>query len=141
MLNGLLFIIVIYRPPSQSVGVLEMGGGSTQIAFLPDHSIYANMFPVRIGGQTYHLYAHSYLSYGQNYIVSRINDYLVALQSKLMEVNNPCMLVGGKFDLLNQDLCFYSVRDFNRFNAPAEDDFETTKAGMDKILINEIVII
>lgn len=74
-----------------------MGGGSTQIAFLPDHSVYANMFPVQIGDATYHLYAHSYLFYGQNYIVSRINDYLVALRGRNSHVKNPCMLTGGKY--------------------------------------------
>ena len=41
------------RPASMSVGVLEMGGGSTQIAFLPEAPVYANMFPVRLGGETY----------------------------------------------------------------------------------------
>ncbi|XP_053402634.1 ectonucleoside triphosphate diphosphohydrolase 1-like isoform X3 [Mercenaria mercenaria] len=88
------------KPPSQAVGVLEMGGGSTQIAFLPDHSIYANMFPVRIGDVTYLLYAHSYLFYGQNYIVSRINDYLVALSGDNRSIENPCMLVGDNTTVL-----------------------------------------
>ena len=70
-----------------------MGGGSTQIAFLPDHSVYANMFPVRVGGVTYHLYAHSYLFYGQNYILDRINEYLYELSIE----ENPCMLIGGMY--------------------------------------------
>jgi hypothetical protein len=74
-----------------------MGGGSTQIAFLPDHSIYANMFPVQIGDVTYLLYAHSYLFYGQNYVVSRINDYLIAQNAgSNLNIKNPCMLKGGK---------------------------------------------
>ena len=77
--------------------MLEMGGGSTQIAFIPDAPIYANMFPVRIGGEKYHLYAHSYLFYGQNYIVSRINKYLIEKNSESPELENPCMLVGGKY--------------------------------------------
>lgn len=89
------------RPPRDAVGVLEMGGGSTQIAFLPDHSVYANMFPVRLGGVTYHLYAHSYLLYGQNYIVSRINDYLLALNNRSKTViENPCMLRGDNSSLV-----------------------------------------
>lgn len=81
-------------PSSETVGVLEMGGGSTQIAFLPEHSVYANMFPVKLSGRTYHLYAHSYLFYGQNYIVQRINDFLCVNRSSLTEVANPCMLKG-----------------------------------------------
>ena len=73
-----------------------MGGGSTQIVFLPDAPIYANMFPIRLGGENYNLYAHSYLLYGQNFIISRINEYLVEVYGKLPEVENPCMLVGGR---------------------------------------------
>ena len=93
----LLLILYFFRPVSQSVGVLEMGGGSTQIAFIPDTPIYANMFPVRIGGQRYHLYAHSYLFYGQNYIISRINKYLIQNNVESSQLENPCMLIGGKF--------------------------------------------
>lgn len=77
-----------------------MGGGSTQIAFLPDHSVYANMFPVQIGGVTYQLYAHSYLFYGQNYIISRINNYLLGLRTgNEASLENPCMLKGGKYSI------------------------------------------
>ena len=83
-----------------SVGVLEMGGGSTQIAFLPEAPVYANMFPVRLGGETYHLYAHSYLFYGQNYLISRINDYLVGKSVASSQTANPCMLKNGKCTLL-----------------------------------------
>lgn len=80
------------KPASKSVGVLEMGGGSTQIAFLPEVPVYANMFPVRLGGETYNLYAHSYLFYGQNYIISRINNYLVDQSGGSSQMENPCML-------------------------------------------------
>ncbi|WAR18661.1 ENTP1-like protein [Mya arenaria] len=79
----------------EPVGVLEMGGGSTQIAFLPSHSLYAHMYPVRLGAVTYRLYAHSYLLYGQNYILQRVNDYLVAIADPAVDdVPNPCMLSG-----------------------------------------------
>ena len=84
-----------------SIGVLEMGGGSTQIAFLPEAPVYANMFPVRLGGATYNLYAHSYLFYGQNYIVSRINDYLVKMGDGSSPIGNPCMLRNGKIGAIN----------------------------------------
>ena len=73
-----------------------MGGGSTQIAFLPEAPVYANMFPVRLGGDTYNLYAHSYLFYGQNYIISRINGYLVDQNGGSSQIENPCMLRNGK---------------------------------------------
>ena len=41
-----------------SVGILEMGGASTQIAFIPDTSVLADKFPLTIGGVRYPLYVH-----------------------------------------------------------------------------------
>ncbi|XP_060073278.1 ectonucleoside triphosphate diphosphohydrolase 8-like [Ylistrum balloti] len=82
------------KPPSQAVGVLEMGGGSTQITFVPDGPILANMFPVRMAGVTYYLYAHSYLYYGQNYMAKRIRRYLEEESPFETELYNPCMLRG-----------------------------------------------
>ena len=41
-----------------SVGILEMGGASTQIAFVPDTSVLADKFPVTLGGVRYPLYVH-----------------------------------------------------------------------------------
>lgn len=82
------------RPPSQAVGVLEMGGGSTQITFVPDGPILANMFPVRMAGVMYYLYAHSYLYYGQNYMAHRVRRYLEEERPMDTELFNPCMLRG-----------------------------------------------
>ncbi len=45
----------------ESVGVLEMGGASTQIAFVPDSSVLADKFPVTLGGVRYPLYVHRYV--------------------------------------------------------------------------------
>ncbi|KAL3874091.1 hypothetical protein ACJMK2_037154 [Sinanodonta woodiana] len=91
------------KPPSQAVGVLEMGGGSTQIAFIPDEPIYANMFPVWLGSQTYNIYAHSYLFYGQNYMLNRINNYLIikARPRFIDSVENPCMLKGDNTSVVD----------------------------------------
>ncbi|KAL5008133.1 hypothetical protein ScPMuIL_013714 [Solemya velum] len=82
------------KPPTQAVGVLEMGGGSTQITFIPDGPVYANMFHVRLAGDLFYLYAHSYLYFGQNYIDSRINTYVLTTESLSSHVTNPCRLRG-----------------------------------------------
>ncbi len=47
----------------EPVGILEMGGASTQIAFVPDTSVLADKFPVTIGGRRYPLYVHRYRTF------------------------------------------------------------------------------
>ncbi|KAK3092825.1 hypothetical protein FSP39_007653 [Pinctada imbricata] len=74
----------------RSIGVLEMGGGSTQITFHPDGPILANMFSVRVAGQIFDLYSHSYLYFGQTYMKRRIINSLINETSK--EITNPCWL-------------------------------------------------
>jgi len=77
-------------------GVLEMGGASTQIAFVPEGDILAAKFPVLLGGRRYPLYVHSYLVYGQNSIDDEIKKLLVAESStpSSQPIVHPCMLRG-----------------------------------------------
>ena len=87
---------ILHRAGSQhSSGILELGGASTQIAFIPDGSILADKFPVKIAGTTYAVYVHSYLYYGQNYVVKRIRERLQEKDPNAYRLDNPCMLKGG----------------------------------------------
>jgi apyrase len=79
-----------------SAGVLELGGASTQIAFEPDGSILADKYPVTIGGKHYSVYVHSYLYYGQKYVVRRIRERLQEVDPGQYSFDNPCMLKGAK---------------------------------------------
>ena len=79
---------------SQSVGILELGGASTQIAFIADVSPLAGKFPVTIGGVTYPLYVHSYLHYGQEYAFKWTLYYLSTQYPDDMIIYHPCMLKG-----------------------------------------------
>ena len=59
-----------------SAGLLEMGGASAQIAFLPEGDPLANMFPVTLNGVHYKLYAHSYWPMGRTILKNgRSNIY------------------------------------------------------------------
>ncbi|XP_062573452.1 uncharacterized protein LOC134235337 isoform X2 [Saccostrea cucullata] len=78
---------------SKAVGVLEMGGGSTQITFLPDGPLLAHMFPVRISGRIFNLYSHSYLNFGTNYMEKRIKEHLIEQNPHSMDILNPCALI------------------------------------------------
>jgi apyrase len=54
-------------PNKRTVGVIEMGGASMQITFVPDvvpPEVKHRVTPVTIGSQTYSVYTHSYLNYG-----------------------------------------------------------------------------
>ncbi|ELT89294.1 hypothetical protein CAPTEDRAFT_163643 [Capitella teleta] len=75
-----------------NAGILELGGASTQIAFIPDGAILADKYPVTVGGRSYSVYVHSYLYYGQNYVVKRIRERLQEADPKAYTLDNPCML-------------------------------------------------
>lgn len=81
----------------ESIGVLECGGASTQIAFLSESDILANKFPFEIGGVHYSLYVHSYLYYGYNYPLKWTNSYL-ARSNEGNNIDNPCMLIGDQIN-------------------------------------------
>jgi apyrase len=52
--------------PFPTVGALDLGGASTQIAFLPVDFPRADGAAVHLGSTTYRVYAHSYLGLGQD---------------------------------------------------------------------------
>ncbi|RUS74858.1 hypothetical protein EGW08_017382, partial [Elysia chlorotica] len=93
--NYLLGFFTGNRPDSDSVGILEMGGGSTQIAFIPRDPLMAEEFQVIIGGKRYSLYAQSYLHFGLDAIRERLEGQVVsAAGCNTSTVNQPCMLTG-----------------------------------------------
>jgi len=77
-----------------TAGILEMGGASTQIAFLPTGNVLADKFPVRVGNVMYSLYVHSYLDYGQNAVVAKIRNILEREHPRDTRIENPCMMTG-----------------------------------------------
>lgn len=78
----------------ESVGILELGGASTQIAFIPSGSLLANKFLVTVGGVEYPLYVHSYLYYGQNYVKKWAMEYLAREKPRDTAIAHPCILQG-----------------------------------------------
>jgi len=79
-------------PGTQSLGVIEMGGGSTQVSFEVSSSdrVVENddfQFTTAMGKQ-YQLYAHSYLGFGQDYAQAQLRQALGG------ESVDPCYPVG-----------------------------------------------
>ncbi|KAH9523880.1 hypothetical protein Btru_047307 [Bulinus truncatus] len=81
------------RPFSNFHGVIEMGGKSTQIAFMPKGSILSGEFHVSINGRVFKLYAHSYLQYGIDGLPIRVAEALKKFQH-FRVLKNPCMIQG-----------------------------------------------
>ncbi|GFS16337.1 ectonucleoside triphosphate diphosphohydrolase 3 [Elysia marginata] len=77
---------------TETVGVLEMGGGSTQISFMPNGPLYAEEFHVTVAGKKYNLYVQSYLQFGVNGIKVKVAHHLATLFPGKDTVQNPCML-------------------------------------------------
>jgi len=65
-----------------SIGVIEMGGGSTQVAFQIDKGsevVESDHFTFKTAmGKEYHVYAHSYLGYGQDHAQAKLLELLPA---------------------------------------------------------------
>ncbi|XP_076443009.1 ectonucleoside triphosphate diphosphohydrolase 2-like [Babylonia areolata] len=66
----------------EPVGVLEMGGGSMQVAFLPDTPLYQEEFQVYVGQRRFDLYAQSYLRFGSNYLTDQVRRRLLLHQQQ-----------------------------------------------------------
>ncbi|XP_033742370.1 ectonucleoside triphosphate diphosphohydrolase 5-like [Pecten maximus] len=91
------------RPLEDSLGIIEVGGGSCQIAFIPEVPIYEDKMPVYIGGHTYEVYTHSFLSYGAKTMTSRIRNHLVRKNQHAIALVDPCMLLDDTYNLTTND--------------------------------------
>ena len=88
-------ITTFYFVDIKTVGILELGGASTQIAFLHEASILADKYPVRLGARIYNLYVHSYLYYGIDYTTKWIREWLYKQDPGKNTYNDPCILKGN----------------------------------------------
>ena len=88
--------------PALTHGALDLGGGSTQIAFFePNGDIMSNLFKLQIGqAKHWNLYAHSFLFYGINEAIDRFHSRLIAnktTEERLVDgVYNPCLPGGSE---------------------------------------------
>ena len=73
-----------------------MGGASSQITFIPEVDPLADKFPIQILSGDYSVYTHSYLGYGQEEVLTWIEETLAKRNAGKEFLNSPCMLEGRK---------------------------------------------
>mmetsp|Transcript_45633 Transcript_45633/g.111139 ORF Transcript_45633/g.111139 Transcript_45633/m.111139 type:complete len:997 (+) Transcript_45633:180-3170(+) len=79
--------------PNNTIGMVEMGGASTQIGlYLDSGDVMANLFKLQIGGaRHWNVYVHSFLFFGVNSAYARLNARLVSKNTTV----NPCLPAGS----------------------------------------------
>ena len=87
-----------------TVGVIDVGGASVQLSFVPEenHYVLQNCYPISLTDQsTYRLYAKSYLHYGMveanRRLASNIITENILKVDSVSEINNPCFYQGMNF--------------------------------------------
>ncbi|XP_042346574.1 ectonucleoside triphosphate diphosphohydrolase 3 [Plectropomus leopardus] len=89
------------RPEGKkTVGSMDLGGASTQIAFdVPDHLMGPDYMPVKLYGYPYNVYTHSFLCYGKNEADKRVLDKIVQESSDRSYIINPCYAEGYNYTM------------------------------------------
>ncbi|GAA54247.1 apyrase, partial [Clonorchis sinensis] len=105
--NNILQLITVDVQVSsdRTVGSLDLGGASTQIAFVPSPipttlEKTADMFPLKLFGGQYDVYSHSFLCYGKNEAERRVMGAAIG-SSQATVIEHPCLLngyVSGEMD-------------------------------------------
>ncbi|XP_055503135.1 ectonucleoside triphosphate diphosphohydrolase 1 isoform X1 [Leucoraja erinacea] len=91
-----------------TLGALDLGGGSTQITFVPDREVQApqNAMHFRLYGRDYNMYTHSFLCYGKDQALKMLLQNLMVPDQGT--IRNPCFNLGYEKSI--------NVSDF--FNSP-----------------------
>ncbi|KAJ7308106.1 hypothetical protein JRQ81_008614 [Phrynocephalus forsythii] len=80
-------------PKKKTLGAMDLGGASTQITFETTEEIEsqpANQVTLRLYGQTYKVYTHSFLCYGRDQVLKRLLSKVLKAEGYTLKVDNPC---------------------------------------------------
>nr|XP_046241607.1 ectonucleoside triphosphate diphosphohydrolase 2-like [Scatophagus argus] len=80
------------NPGKETIGALDLGGASTQITFQTLEKVENedDMMKLKLYGQTYTLYTHSFLCYGQDQFLRRLLAHLIKTQDVKSQISHPC---------------------------------------------------
>ncbi|RMB93586.1 hypothetical protein DUI87_30285 [Hirundo rustica rustica] len=84
------------QPQKKTLGAMDFGGASTQITFETRDTIEnpRNEVMLKLYGQAYKVYTHSFLCYGRDQVLKRLLSKLLQAQNYQETVSQPCWPVG-----------------------------------------------
>ncbi|KAK2514181.1 hypothetical protein Q9966_015865 [Columba livia] len=84
------------QPQKKTLGAMDFGGASTQITFETRDTIEdpRNEVMLKLYGQAYKVYTHSFLCYGRDQVLKRLLSKLLQAQSYQATVPHPCWPTG-----------------------------------------------
>ncbi|KAJ6651952.1 hypothetical protein lerEdw1_015894 [Lerista edwardsae] len=84
------------RPKKTTVGAMDLGGASTQITFETSEQVENPTAKVtlRLYGQNYQVYTHSFLCYGRDQVLKRLLSKVLKAESYNLAAFNPCWPAG-----------------------------------------------
>ncbi|XP_067248699.1 ectonucleoside triphosphate diphosphohydrolase 3 [Chanodichthys erythropterus] len=90
---------------AKTVGSLDLGGASTQIAFATsDDAKGEDIIKVSLYGYEYNIYTHSFLCYGKNEAEKRVLAKLSKQSTNWTSVTHPCYPSGYDISFLAEDI-------------------------------------
>ncbi len=84
------------NPGRETIGALDLGGASTQITFQTSEKVENkdDVMELMLYGQTYRIYTHSYLCYGQDQFLRKLLAHFIKVQSATLHtVHDFCLYV------------------------------------------------
>ncbi|KFR10940.1 Ectonucleoside triphosphate diphosphohydrolase 2, partial [Opisthocomus hoazin] len=80
------------QPQKKTLGAMDFGGASTQITFETGDAIEdpRNEVMLKLYGQAYKVYTHSFLCYGRDQVLKRLLAKLLQAESYQATVSHPC---------------------------------------------------
>ncbi|NWW80815.1 ENTP2 diphosphohydrolase, partial [Climacteris rufus] len=90
------------QPQKKTLGAMDFGGASTQITFETRDTIEnpRNEVMLKLYGQAYKVYTHSFLCYGRDQVLKRLLSKVLQAESYQATVSHPCWPVGYNKSLL-----------------------------------------
>lgn len=95
----------VHPNAAKIIGALDLGGASTQISFIPNNSVKVpeSAYNLQLYGYKYEVYTHSYLCYGQDQALRKLQVYLHKTAGS-SSVSHPCYHTGYNLSVTQADL-------------------------------------